>query len=266
MVFARNLRSLLLQPPLRGKKVLAVDPGIRTGCKLAVLDETGKLLEDAVIYPHGQKQNAGRREAEARSNSSASTRSPSIAIGNGTGCRETEQLVADLIADLEHRRLNPTPSRAGRARPKPSPTPVAPAPAAPRPAARPPRRCCPTLAAARRRTQLVSTPTGCRRDARHHPLGRAIGRQRTTSDVADTRPPRSSDHRVRPVTPGDRRRSPRPAAGPPLPPPISLEGLPDAPADLAYVIVNEAGASDYSASPVAREEFPDLDATTRGTI
>ncbi|MFM8274842.1 MAG: Tex-like N-terminal domain-containing protein, partial [Gemmata sp.] len=56
-VFAKNLRSLLLQPPLRGKKVLAVDPGIRTGCKLAALDETGKLLEDAVVYPHGQKKN-----------------------------------------------------------------------------------------------------------------------------------------------------------------------------------------------------------------
>src|SRR5207237_465525 len=54
LVFAKNLRSLLLQPPLRGKRVLAVDPGIRTGCKLAVLDETGKLLEDAVVYPHGQ--------------------------------------------------------------------------------------------------------------------------------------------------------------------------------------------------------------------
>src|SRR5262249_7856727 len=58
LVFAKNLRSLLLQPPLRGKRVLAVDPGIRTGCKLAALDETGKLLEDAVIYPHGQKKNA----------------------------------------------------------------------------------------------------------------------------------------------------------------------------------------------------------------
>jgi uncharacterized protein len=58
------------------------------------------------------------------------------------------------------------------------------------------------------------------------------------------------------------------AAKPPRPadPPVSLEGLPDAPADLAYVVVNEAGASDYSASPVAREEFPTLDATTRGTI
>src|SRR5262249_10137381 len=59
----------------------------------------------------------------------------------------------------------------------------------------------------------------------------------------------------------------RPAAAPPpKQPEISLEGLPEAPPELAYVIVIEAGASDYSASPVAREEFPTLDATTRGTV
>src|SRR5207247_9363208 len=52
IVFARNLQSLLLQPPLRGQRVLAIDPGFRTGCRLAALDESGKLLEDAVIFPH----------------------------------------------------------------------------------------------------------------------------------------------------------------------------------------------------------------------
>ena len=51
-VFARNLRSLLLQPPLRGRRVLAIDPGFRTGCKIAALDETGNLLEQSVIFPH----------------------------------------------------------------------------------------------------------------------------------------------------------------------------------------------------------------------
>lgn len=88
--------------------MLAVDPGIRTGCKLAVLDETGKLLEDAVVYPHGQKKNA----TEAKRKIEQLVRkyeTPVIAIGNGTGCRETEQLVADLIGELEQRRLNPTP-------------------------------------------------------------------------------------------------------------------------------------------------------------
>ena len=57
-----------------------------------------------------------------------------------------------------------------------------------------------------------------------------------------------------------------PPPAPPAPPPPPPEPLPEAPADLAYVIVNEAGASDYSASPVGREEFPNLDATLRGTI
>src|SRR5207244_6436020 len=51
-VFARNLRSLLLQPPLRGRRVLAIDPGFRSGCKVAALDETGTLLDHAVIHPH----------------------------------------------------------------------------------------------------------------------------------------------------------------------------------------------------------------------
>ncbi|MBM3983950.1 MAG: hypothetical protein FJ304_27510, partial [Planctomycetes bacterium] len=107
-VFAKNLRSLLLQPPLRGKRVLAIDPGIRTGCKLAALDETGKLLEDAVVYPQGQKRNAG--DAKRKLEQMVRKYQISvIAIGNGTGCREAEQLVADLIADLAHRRLNPTP-------------------------------------------------------------------------------------------------------------------------------------------------------------
>ena len=73
-VFAKNLRSLLLQPPLRGKTVLAIDPGIRTGCKLAVLDETGKMLEDAVIYPHGQKRECGSTRSGNWSNSFANIR------------------------------------------------------------------------------------------------------------------------------------------------------------------------------------------------
>src|SRR5205823_14412814 len=51
-VFARNLRGLLMQPPLRGKRVLAIDPGYRTGCKVAALDEYGNVLEHGVIYPH----------------------------------------------------------------------------------------------------------------------------------------------------------------------------------------------------------------------
>jgi uncharacterized protein len=138
-IFAANLRNLLLQPPLRNKKVLGIDPGYRTGCKLAVVDETGKYLDSDTLYLHQpEKANQTLRKLLAQYNITV------IAIGNGTASRETEQLVAQLIHDLEQE-------------------------------------------------------TG---------KGDAIG----------------------------------------------------------YVIVNEAGASVYSASEIARQEFPTLDATQRGTI
>lgn len=136
-VFAKNLRSLLLQPPVRQMRVLAIDPGFRTGCKVAVLDECGQCLLTDVIYVTGsadKKSGTMQRLAALLKEHSIGL----IAIGNGTACRETEELVSDVISEL-----------------------------------------CPE----------------CR-----------------------------------------------------------------------YLIVNEAGASIYSASNVAREEFPELDATARGTI
>jgi uncharacterized protein len=141
MVFAANLRRLLLQPPLRGKVVLGIDPGYRSGCKLAVIDPTGKYLAGGLIYLHQpDKARESLRQFCTRWNVEV------IAIGNGTAGRETEALVADVIRELASSALNPQP----------------------------------------------------------------------------------------------------PA--------------------LQYTIVNEAGASVYSASPVARDEFPDLDATERGNI
>ncbi|MCA9080993.1 MAG: RNA-binding transcriptional accessory protein [Planctomycetaceae bacterium] len=96
--FSKNLRSLLLQPPLRSTRVLAVDPGFRTGCKIAALDESGQLLETDVLYLTGgdAKLAAMRRrlaELVGRHNSQV------VAIGNGTGCREAEQLVAEAIRE-----------------------------------------------------------------------------------------------------------------------------------------------------------------------
>ncbi len=141
--FATNLRQLLLQPPLRGKTVIGIDPGYRTGCKVALVDPTGKFLGGTTIYPHQPQE----RWDEARSvlvKLMAGRGADVIAIGNGTASRETEQLVAEAIAE---------------ARPQ----------------------------------------------------------------IADGR-------------------------------------------DVAYVIVNEAGASVYSASKLARAEFPDLDVSMRGAI
>jgi uncharacterized protein len=136
-VFAENLRHLLLQPPLQGKCVTAIDPGFRSGCKIAVLDDCGNLLAHDVIFVTGgaEKRVANRQKLAGLLEQHDCQL---VAIGNGTACRETEELVAEMIA----------------------------------------------------------------------------------------------------------------------------EDRPDA----RYVIVNEAGASIYSASEVAGEEFPDLDATVRGTI
>ena len=95
-IFAANLRNLLLQPPLRGKKVLGIDPGYRTGCKLAVIDETGKYIESDTLYLHqADKAQQTLRKLLAQHNIAV------IAIGNGTASREIEQLIAGLIRNLE---------------------------------------------------------------------------------------------------------------------------------------------------------------------
>ena len=98
-IFSENLRNLLLQPPLKGKVVLAVDPAYRTGCKLAVIDETGKVLDISVIYPHPP---VGKKE-EARKKTIALLKQFSVeivAIGNGTASRESEQFIADILKEV----------------------------------------------------------------------------------------------------------------------------------------------------------------------
>lgn len=95
-IFSENLRNLLLQPPLKGKMVLGVDPAYRTGCKLAVVDQTGKMLEVGVIYPHppvSKKKEATEKFLKVLQEYDIEI----VAIGNGTASRETEQFVADAI-------------------------------------------------------------------------------------------------------------------------------------------------------------------------
>lgn len=97
-IFAGNLRNLLLQPPVKGKNVLGVDPAYRTGCKLAVVDDTGKLLEVAVTYP--TPPNNKKKEAAAKFHELIDKYGIGlIVIGNGTASRETEQFVAEVIAE-----------------------------------------------------------------------------------------------------------------------------------------------------------------------
>lgn len=95
-VFASNLKSLLNQPPLSGHVILGLDPAYRTGCKIAIIDMTGKLLTHSTIYPHkpqSQWQEALKSLAQLVKKYQVSL----IAIGNGTASRESEQLIAELI-------------------------------------------------------------------------------------------------------------------------------------------------------------------------
>ncbi|QGG53347.1 Tex family protein [Lysinibacillus pakistanensis] len=98
-IFSENLRNLLLQPPMKGKYVLGVDPAYRTGCKLAVVDETGKMLEVTAIYPHPPKPDVAKSKAVVKE-LLAKYPIQIIAIGNGTASRETEQFIADVINEL----------------------------------------------------------------------------------------------------------------------------------------------------------------------
>ncbi len=94
-VFARNLKDLLLASPAGEKRILGIDPGIRTGCKVAVVDETGKLLDTATIYPH-QPRNDWNGSLHTLAALCQKYKPELVAIGNGTASRETDQLVADL--------------------------------------------------------------------------------------------------------------------------------------------------------------------------
>jgi uncharacterized protein len=96
-VFATNLRALLLQPPLRGMRVMGIDPGYRTGCKVALVDATGKFIGGATIYPHAPQKRWDetlKKLVELMQRAEIDV----VAVGNGTASRETESLAAEVIA------------------------------------------------------------------------------------------------------------------------------------------------------------------------
>jgi len=164
-VFSANLRALLGGPPLTGHTVMGIDPGYRTGCKVAVVDPTGKVLDTATIYPHEPQK--ARDEALKTLASLAGRHAVTlVAIGNGTASRETEALVAELIRDADKQTADRRPQTANR------------------------------------KSQIAST-------------------QHATCNTKY---------------------------------------------EIRYLIVNEAGASVYSASPLARAELPDLDVSMRGAV
>ena len=97
--FALNLKPLLMQPPVKGKVTMGLDPGYRMGCKVAVVDGTGKVLDTAVVYPtYGERQKKEAIDALARLVQKHGVEH--IAIGNGTASRETEQMAVELIRQV----------------------------------------------------------------------------------------------------------------------------------------------------------------------
>ncbi len=99
-VFGKNTKPLLLSPPVKNVRVLAIDPSYRTGCKLAVLDETGKLLEYTTIYPN-EPQNKVKESKAVMKKLIEKYDIDIIPIGNGTASRETELIVADMLKDVD---------------------------------------------------------------------------------------------------------------------------------------------------------------------
>ena len=100
--FSLNLENLLMQPPMKGKMVLGFDPAYRTGCKLAVVDETGKMLDISVIYPHEPKCEK-EKSKKILLDLIKKYKIDIIAIGNGTASRESEAFVADTIKEADHK-------------------------------------------------------------------------------------------------------------------------------------------------------------------
>jgi uncharacterized protein len=107
-VFARNLKDLLLAAPAGARATLGLDPGIRTGCKIAVVDETGKLVDTATIYPF-QPKNDLRGAEETLLHLIRKHNVALVAIGNGTASRESEKLVGDVLKRLPAGTVRPTP-------------------------------------------------------------------------------------------------------------------------------------------------------------
>lgn len=98
-VFGENIKNLLLQPPLKGKVVMGFDPGYVNGCKIAVVDASGKFLDEAIVYPH-KPQGKVEQTKKTLKRLIETYKIDVIAIGNGTASRESESLISDLIKEL----------------------------------------------------------------------------------------------------------------------------------------------------------------------
>lgn len=235
-VFARNLRSLLLQPPLRGRRVLAIDPAFRTGCKLAALDETGTLLEEGVVFPFSRPEKSkhrGHTKPEAEKKEPEPSPAPA----------------ADQPASS-----TPDASAPG--------TPDASAPGIAVPVESPPQETAPPQAEATQQTEMPApeaTPSESPAEPGSPPSPAIPASVRARAESKSKLEDMLRKHRIEVIAIGNGTACRETEE-------VVAELISEKMPELAYVIVNEAGASVYSASSVGREEFPQFDATLRGTI
>jgi len=239
-VFAHTIRSLLMQPPVPGKRVLAIDPGFRTGCKLAALDESGAVLEAAVIFPHGGPGGGGRKGKDKKPKEQAAP--PST-----------------------------TPDASSPA--APSPLPDASVPAAPTPdePVAPTPEVAPAVEAI-----IAAPPVAEPAPAAEAPPVEAVPANNAAAQApTDSAPPEPTvdkraeaktkieelvkKHQLNVIALGN-------GAACRETEEVIAEVIAAALPDLPYVIVSEVGASAYSVSPAAKEEFANVDANARSAI
>jgi len=281
-VFARNLRSLLLQPPLRGRRVLAIDPGFRSGCKVAALDEVGNLLEDCIIYPYGKGDRGRNRGFDKKKNGAKhGETAPSSAAQPATAAAPaSETASAAAPADAAAQPVAPP---AAPSTPETSAGPGGQAPAAldaghavaPASggqcavASAPPPECHAADSAPAPQPVALDPPPVGSVSAAADSSASAANPAAAVSEAPPAHLLREEaktnleqlvhKHQLNVIAIGNGTACRETEE---LVSELISQKLPE----LAYVIVNEAGASVYSASAVGREEFPTYDATLRGTI
>jgi protein Tex len=262
-VFARNLRSLLLQPPLRGRRVLALDPGFRTGCKVAALDEYGNLLEHTVIYPFGGGPKKGPREKKNTTPAVAESGVTPVAVVDGQVIAAPAEpaAVAEQAQVTEAPASEPTLEAATPEAATATPETATPETATPEAATATPETATPETA-----MPETATPAAEAAPAEAPAANPQAATPQTATPAVERRAEARArmqelvnTHNLSIVALGN-------GTGCRETEELIAELIGTSLPDLSYVIVNEAGASVYSVSPVGREEFPSYDTTTRSAI
>jgi uncharacterized protein len=257
-VFEANLSSLLLAAPAGPIVVVGIDPGFRTGCKIAVVDETGKYLDHATIYPtEPRKDVAGSELALYRLLQTYQARA--IAVGNGTGSRETDVFVRDFLRKYQAGELFELPTMADEASANvASPVPEAQA-----------EKSVEILSLDKPVETLASESSAGVSEFQSSSQATAPGAPSTESSDSDSKA-LHDDPLIAGAAKSEVRQerafddaSPRLETLASMP---SVGSLPPERRPIFCVIVNESGASVYSASEGARREFPRLDLTVRGAV